>query len=136
VFLPSQDFLAWGTPLFTLTNRRHRRWFHYQNKGPIPFGFEPSASDFVMVSLLVCNVSIARMQFFHRGFLRQLHSTLVLEVCPRGKTPVRSLPFSGGRTQCCPLAWDWGSVMFNGTCVYVPLLWRRDFNGPRLLGRS
>jgi len=46
--------------------------------------------------LLVCNVSIARMQFFHHGFLMQLHSTSILKLCLRGKTPVRSLPFIGG----------------------------------------
>jgi hypothetical protein len=66
----------------------------YQNKGPIPFGFEPTAPDFVMLPLLVCNVPIARMQFFHHGFLKQLHSRSVLELCRRGKTLVRSRPFS------------------------------------------
>ena len=67
-----------------------------KDKGPAPFGVEPSASDFVMLPLLVCNVSIARLQFFHPGFLEQLHSTSTLETCLRGKTPgVRRFNYQG-----------------------------------------
>ena len=34
-----------------------------KNKGPIPFGAEPSASDFAMLVLFVYNVSIVPVQF-------------------------------------------------------------------------
>src|SRR5512141_478078 len=56
----------------------------HKNKGPVPFGTEPSASDFAMLPLLVCNVSIARMQFFHHAFLKPLHRSKLTHPRLRG----------------------------------------------------
>jgi hypothetical protein len=39
-----------------------------QNKGPIPFGAEPSASDFAMLVLFMRDVSIVLVEFSTASF--------------------------------------------------------------------
>ena len=58
-----------------------------KSKGPIPFGVEPSASDFAMVPLRVHNVSIVLSQFLHHVILKQFHSMTLAEPCVLGNTP-------------------------------------------------
>ncbi len=57
-----------------------------QNKGPTPFGVEPSASAFAMLVLFVHNVSIVHHSFPAR-LLKHLHATASRALRLPGEAP-------------------------------------------------